>query len=420
MFTDKVKIAVKAGCGGDGKVSFHTEKYVPNGGPDGGDGGKGGDIIFIADSSKNTLNDFYYKKHFRAENGEKGGTRKCYGKSGEDLVITVPCGTVIKDFLTGKIIADLFKEGEPYTLLKGGRGGKGNTHFKNSRRQAPAFCQTGEKTTEREIVLELLTIADVGFVGFPNAGKSTLLSVISSAKPKIAAYPFTTLNPNLGVVKHYDDTILFADIPGLIEGASEGAGLGLRFLRHIERTRLIVHVLDIGASEGRDPLDDFTKINAELKAYSEVLAKLPQIVAANKMDLPDAEENLKRFKKKHPKLTVIPITAIVGEGTKELVAKCFEAVKNLPPLAPLEYEPFEYVEEGEEGFEVFNRGQNIFEITGGLIEKLARRVVFDDADSISYFHRMLKDRGVFKALKKAGAETGDTVLIRDLEFDFVE
>jgi len=420
MFIDKVKIFIKSGNGGNGAVSFHTEKYVPNGGPDGGDGGKGGDIIFVADSAKNTLNDFHYAKHFRAENGENGGPKRSAGKQGKDLVVTVPVGTVIKDFQSGRIITDMFLEGKPFAVLKGGRGGKGNCHFKTSKRQAPHFSQTGEKTVEREIVLELKTIADVGLVGFPNVGKSTLLSVISEAKPKIASYHFTTLSPNLGVVKHYDNTFVVADIPGLIEGASEGMGLGHDFLRHIERTRCLVHVVDVSGHEGRDPYEDFCKINKELSTYSEVLANRPQIVVANKMDMPDSQKNLEELKKKLPDVVIVPLTAIIAEGIDELLKEIEKLIAKLPPVQPLEYEPFEYEQEDRESFEITNHGEGIFEVSGGLMESLGRRVVFDDYESLNYFQKMLRQRGVISALRKAGAKDGDTVVIGDLEFDFVD
>lgn len=420
MFIDKVKIYIKSGNGGNGAVSFHTEKYVPNGGPDGGDGGRGGNIVFVADSSKNTLNDFHYAKHFRAENGENGGPKRSYGKQGKDLVITVPVGTVVKDFETGRIITDMFEADKPFVLLKGGRGGKGNNHFKTSKRQAPHFSQTGEKTVEREVVLELKTIADVGLVGFPNVGKSTLLSVISEAKPKIANYHFTTLSPNLGVVKYHDRDIVVADIPGLIEGASDGMGLGHDFLRHIERTRCLVHVVDVSGQEGRDPYDDYVKINNELSTYSEVLASRPQIVVANKMDMPDSQENLQKLRQKLPDTVIVPLTAIIAEGIDALLDQTEKLIASLPPIQPLEYEPFEYEVEDRESFEVKNQGEGIFTVSGGLMESLGRRVVFDDYESLNYFQKMLRQRGVISALRKAGAKDGDTVVIGDIEFEFVD
>ena len=420
MFIDKVKIYVKPGNGGSGAVSFHREKYVDNGGPDGGDGGKGGDIIFVTTKSKNTLNDFHFVKHFRAENGEKGDRKRCNGKQGKDLIILVPVGTVIKDAESGKIVIDLFEENQKHILLNGGRGGKGNTHFKNSRRQAPSFSQAGEITAEREIVLELLTIADVGLVGFPNAGKSTVLSVITSAKPKIANYHFTTLSPNLGVASYYDDTIVVADIPGLIEGASSGLGLGHTFLRHIERTRCLVHIVDMSGQEGKNPVEAFRSINSELEKYSKKLSKLPQIIVANKMDMPQSNENFKEFKQKVKKFKIIPMTAIIAEGIDELLREVFEMLKTLPALSPLEYEPFEFAVIDEESFEIISHGDGLYEVVGGLVTKLSRRVVFDDPESLNYFHRMLSDRGVIKELRKQGAIDGDTVVVGGLEFDFIE
>ena len=420
MFIDKVKIYMKSGNGGNGAVSFHTEKYVPNGGPDGGDGGKGGDIVLIADSSKNTLNDFHYAKHFRAENGMPGAPKRSAGKQGKDLVITVPVGTVVKDYQTGRIIKDMFEEGVPYVLFKGGRGGKGNCHFKTSTRQAPHFSQTGEKTIEREIVLELKTIADVGLVGFPNVGKSTLLSVISSAKPKIANYHFTTLSPNLGVASYYDSNFVVADIPGLIEGASDGMGLGHDFLRHIERTRCLVHVLDVSGQEGRDPYEDFCKINNELSTYSDVLATRPQIIVANKMDMPDSQANLEKLKQKLPDMVIVPMMTMIADGIDELLKQVAKLIATLPPVQPLEYEPFEYEVEDKDGFEVKNEGQGIFTVSGGLMEQLGRRVVFDDYESLNFFQKMLRQRGVITALRKAGAKDGDTIVIGDIEFEFVD
>ena len=334
MFLDIATIFVKPGNGGDGAVSFHTEKYVANGGPDGGDGGKGGDIIFVADANSSTLIDFRFAKHFRAENGANGSGKNCTGRSGQDLVIKVPRGTVVKDKQTGDVLADIFYDDSRVVLFKGGRGGKGNAHFATSRRKAPRFSQTGEKTVEVELTLELKTIADVGLVGFPNVGKSTLLSVVSAARPKIADYHFTTLTPNLGVVAYGDGSFVMADIPGLIEGASQGAGLGTRFLRHIERVRLIVHVVDVSGSEGRDPYDDFVKINKELGEYSAKLAALPQIVCANKCDIA-TEEQIAEFERKVGQ-KVIPISAATRKGVDELLAEISARLAELPKQQPLE------------------------------------------------------------------------------------
>ena len=420
MFIDKVKIYIKSGNGGNGSASLHTEKYVANGGPDGGDGGKGGDVIFEATSSENTLNLFHFQKHFRAGNGENGGKKNCYGKQGEDLVVKVPVGTVVKT-MDGQVIADMFYDGQREIILKGGKGGRGNRHFANSRRQSPSFAEHGVKTEEYEVILELKTIADVGLVGFPNVGKSTLLSVVSSAKPKIANYHFTTLSPNLGVVSFYDQTFVMADIPGLIEGASEGAGLGHSFLRHIERTRILVHVLDISGSEDRNPIDDFNLINNEIYSYDEALKDLPMIVVANKMDMPNADENLKAFQKKFgKKYTIIPMTTIIHEGVDVLLKAIVDKLVTLPPLEPMQFEPVSLQKEEEDTFEIVKLDQDVFEVVGGLVAILSRKVNMDDYDSFRYFQRVLKDKGVIKALRNAGAVDGSTVIVGDIEFDFVD
>lgn len=421
MFADKVRIFIKSGNGGNGAVSFHTEKYVPNGGPDGGDGGKGGDVIFVASSSVNTLSEFYYKKHYRAQNGENGAGQNCYGKQGQDLKILVPIGTVVRDKETGRIMADMFVDGQTFVVMKGGEGGRGNRKFATSRRQAPAFSQHGVKTEEKEIELELKTIADVGLVGFPNVGKSTLLSVISAAKPKIANYHFTTLNPNLGVVNIFEDSFVVADIPGLIEGAGSGAGLGHEFLRHIERTRMLVHVLDMSGSEGRNPCEDFLQINKELEIYSKDLTKLKQIVVANKMDISDSEENLKEFKKRFgEEYEIFPLSAISKDGVKPLLVRIAQLLKDIPPIAPLEFEPFVYEREDSDDFEIISNDDGSFEVIGPLVDSLARKVLLDDYDSLRYMQKTLKNKGVFAALKKAGAKDGDTVIIGGVEFDNVE
>ncbi len=419
MFVDKAKIYIKAGNGGNGCTSFYTEKYVPDGGPDGGDGGKGGDIIFKVDPRLSSLTDFKFEQHFRAQNGENGSSRFCHGKNAKDLVINVPRGTVIRDAETGKIIADMFDENSAVTVLKGGYGGKGNARFKSSRRQAPRFSQVGEKCDEHAVTLELKTIADVGLVGYPNVGKSTLLSVISSAKPKIANYHFTTLSPNLGVVKYYDKSFVVADIPGLIDGASEGVGLGSEFLRHIDRTRLIVHVVDISGSEGRDPVEDYRKINAELKNYDKRLASLPQIVALNKSDILPSDEAVKRFRKSVRRETHL-ISAATRFGVDELIKAVYEKLEKLPPVSKLEYEPFEYEARDTTGFTVTRDDDGGFDVSGGLMEELARNVVLDSYDSFNWFQKKLKEAGVIKALRRAGAKDGDTVRVLDIEFEFVE
>jgi GTP-binding protein len=418
MFTDKVKIFIKAGDGGDGAVSFYTEKYVSDGGPDGGDGGNGGDVVFIADDRKASLADFKANQHFKAEAGERGMPKYCHGKGGKDLVIKVPRGTIVSDALTGGILADLFLDGESVAALKGGAGGKGNARFKSSRRRTPTFSQSGVKTEERAVILELKTIADAGLVGFPNVGKSTLLSVISSARPKIANYHFTTLSPNLGAVKYYDNYFTVADIPGLIEGAADGLGLGHDFLKHIERTRLIVHVVDISGVEGRDPAEDYKTINAELKSYSEILAAAPQIVVLNKCDLAD-DKAAGRFEKKL-KVKTVKVSGATGEGIDKLIKEIYEVLKTLPPPEPIKFEPFVYEKRDTTGFEIIKTGAREYEVFGGLIDELARNVVFDNPDSFRYFQKRLKDDGVNKALKKAGASDGDTIRMMDIEFDLVD
>lgn len=418
MFLDIATIFVKPGNGGDGAVSFHTEKYVAKGGPDGGDGGKGGDIIFVADANSSTLIDFRFAKHFRAENGANGSGKNCTGRSGQDLVIKVPRGTVVKDKQTGDVLADIFYDDSRIVLFKGGRGGKGNAHFATSRRKAPRFSQTGEKTVEVELTLELKTIADVGLVGFPNVGKSTLLSVVSAARPKIADYHFTTLTPNLGVVAYGDGSFVMADIPGLIEGASQGAGLGTRFLRHIERVRLIVHVVDVSGSEERDPYEDFVKINNELREYSAKLAALPQIVCANKCDIA-TEEQIAEFERKVGQ-KVIPISAATRKGVDELLAAISARLAELPKQQPLEVveRREEYVDPSSFTVDIAEDGA--FVVTGPLVDKLTRTTILDDYGSFNYFQKRLTDAGVIAALLKAGMVDGDTVRIADTEFEYEE
>lgn len=419
MFTDKAKIYIKAGNGGNGCTSFYTEKYVPDGGPDGGDGGRGGDIVFEVDTRLNSLGDFRYEQHFRADNGENGSGRFCHGKNAKNLVIKVPRGTIIRDEESGRIIADMFEEDAAVTVLRGGFGGKGNARFKSSRRKAPRFSQTGERTDEHAVLLELKLIADVGLVGYPNVGKSTLLSVISSARPKIANYHFTTLAPNLGVVRVFDGSFVVADIPGLIDGAGSGAGLGTEFLRHVDRTRLIVHVVDISGSEGRDPVDDFNKINAELATYDERLAAVPQIVALNKADILSSPDEAERFARE-TKREVYLISAATRQGVDELVRAVYARLNSLPPLEKTEYEPFEYAKRNTTGYTVTRDDDGGFDISGGFIEELSRNVVLDSPDSFRWFQKKLKDAGVIRALRRAGARDGDTVRVMDVEFEFTE
>ncbi|MCI8420826.1 MAG: GTPase ObgE [Clostridia bacterium] len=419
MYLDIATIFVKAGNGGDGIVSFHTEKYVAQGGPDGGDGGNGGDVIFVVDKSASTLIDFKFAKHFRAENGENGGAKNCKGKSGKPLYIKVPRGTIIKEKSSGSILADMYYDDSEFLLQRGGLGGKGNARFATAQRKAPRFSQRGERTQEIELTLELKTIADVGLVGFPNVGKSTILSVVSSAKPKIANYHFTTLTPNLGVVKYYDRDFVLADIPGLIEGASEGAGLGHNFLRHVERVRLIVHVVDISGIEGRDPYEDFVTINGELENYSAKLARLPQIVVANKCDLLEDERVIEEFEKKIGQ-KVVRVSAISNSGTKEMLSQIVDLLDTLPQPEPMETVEFDENRNDTVSFIVTIDEDGVYEVHGGLINMLVRNVVLDDYESFRYFQKTLKDRGVIKELVKYGCKEGDTVRIADIEFDFVE
>lgn len=419
-FLDYVKIIIKAGDGGDGKVSFHREKYVPNGGPDGGDGGNGGDIIFVADKNMNTLIDFRFQKFYRAQNGGNGEAKNCTGKSAEPLYIKVPTGTVVRDTDSGKVVCDLFEDGESFVALKGGRGGKGNNRFAHAKRQAPSFSQLGEKTDEHRVTLELKTIADVGLVGFPNVGKSTLLSVLTSARPKIANYHFTTLSPNLGVVQMYDDSFVIADIPGLIEGASEGAGLGHYFLRHIERVRVIVHIVDISGSEGRDPVSDFEKINNELASHSEKLAEIPQIVVASKADLMLDDSAVKRFEEMTGEKLYV-ISSLTRDGIDELLKVIKAKVDELPPPARIEIdEDFELEQKADQKFTISRFPDGSFFVDGGLVDFLIQNVTISSDDSFAFFQKVLKDRGVISELKKRGMKEGDTVIIGDIEFEWVD
>ncbi|MBQ3046649.1 MAG: GTPase ObgE [Clostridia bacterium] len=420
MFVDRAIITIKSGDGGNGMTSFIHYKGKVSGGPDGGDGGKGGDIIFVADKTMTNLSDYYYKTRYVAENGSPGEPKDCFGKAGKDLVLRVPLGTVIKDRESGGIIADMFTDGQSKVVLKGGDGGKGNAKFTNSRRHAPHFSQTGEKTESKRVVLELKTIADVGLVGFPNVGKSTILSKLTRARPKIANYHFTTLSPNLGVADYYDNQFVVADIPGLIEGASDGAGLGIEFLRHIERTRMLVHVVDVSGVEGRDPYEDYLKINTELKNYSLELSKLKQIVVANKTDMFGAEENLKVFKEKiGRKHKVISVSAITGEGLDKLKKAVYEMLVKLPPVKPMEFEEFNYVKPERLDYEIFKEGET-FVIEGTLVEVLKRNVVLDDMNSLAYFHKVLRDRGIIAELRKMGATDKSTIIIGGEEFEFID
>ncbi len=421
MFLDRVKIYIKAGQGGNGKTSFHTEKYVRKGGPDGGDGGNGGSIVFVADSALDSLLDFRYQKHFRAEDGQNGGSNNMTGKSGKDLVIKVPVGTVIKEAEKERLIADLYSEGQSIVVLKGGEGGKGNARFKSSRLQAPAFSQTGQLTEEKTIILELKTIADVGLVGFPNVGKSTLLSMLTNARPKIANYHFTTLSPNIGVAKLYDKSFVIADIPGLIEGASEGVGLGHYFLRHVERTRLLLHVIDVSGSEDRDPYNDFKIVNNELKKYGKVVASLPQIIVLNKCDLA-TKEQIASFKSKVKKLKtkyeIIEVSAVANQNLNELLMLTYKTLMSLPPKEPEKFEPFVFERPDENRYEITRADDGAFVLSGGFIDELVRNIVVDDYTSFAYFQKELKEKGIIKELKKRGAKEGSIIRVKDMDFEY--
>ncbi len=426
MFIDNIKIYVKAGDGGNGAVSFHREKYVSAGGPDGGDGGRGGNIIFRIDEGANTLLAFRYKRKFVAENGGNGMTGKKHGKNGQDVIITVPQGTLIKDPTTGKIIFDMGSDRE-FVLCKGGRGGWGNRHFATPTRQIPRFAKSGTKGEEREVLLELKMLAEVGLIGFPNVGKSSILSRISSAKPKIANYHFTTLSPNLGVVSIGEGRgFLAADIPGLIEGASEGQGLGHDFLRHVDRCRLLLHVVDIASTDGRDPVEDIEKINYELGRYSEELSSRPQIIVANKIDsILEEEECYIRFKNyvTEKGLPVVYVSALTGEGLDELVKITIDKLAELPPITiyETEYSPEDEAIENSAGAKetIVRRENDKFIVEGEWLYNFMGQINFSDYESLNFFQRVLIKNGVIDQLRKAGVEEGDTVSIYDFEFDFV-
>lgn len=421
MIVDKVNITIKAGDGGNGAVSFHREKYVNAGGPDGGDGGDGGNVVFCADSSMRTLMDFRLNKHFKAQNGQPGKGKKMRGANGDDMIISVPAGTVVYD-IEGRVVADIAMD-ECVTVLKGGKGGKGNARFANSTRQTPRFATPGKKVAERKVTLELKSIADAGLVGFPNVGKSTLLSELTSAKPKIDNYHFTTLAPNLGVVRADDKSFIIADIPGLIEGAAEGAGLGHDFLRHIERTRMIVHVIDISGSEGRDPVEDYKIIREELKKYSPKLAERPEIIIANKSDLPGTDENLARFKEAYPDKKIYLTSAATGADVQKVKYAITDILETLPDQSRILDDGVvgEWENEDEKlTVEVSKGDDGVTEVNGTLIEHIFARINPAEPDSMRHFHKLLKDMGIIKMLKKAGAKDGDTVRLNGEEFDFVE
>lgn len=424
MFVDQAKIYIKAGDGGDGAVSFHREKYVAAGGPDGGDGGKGGDIVFVVDDNISNLIDFRYKRKYVAEKGQNGGGKNCSGRNAPDLVVKVPRGTVVKEIKSGRILADLSTD-EPAVIAHGGKGGRGNAHFATSTRQIPKFAKPGFRGDEYEVMLELKLIADVGLVGFPNVGKSTLISVVSAAKPKIANYHFTTLTPVLGVVKIEEGkSFVMADIPGLIEGASEGVGLGHEFLRHVERCRLIVHVIDVSGSEGRDPIEDFKAINHELENFSMELAEAPQIVAANKSDMatPERVERLRNYVEDQG-LLFYEISAATTKGTKELMYGVWERLSVLPPVKQFEAQPLtqEEIDDkliSKKDFRVTVE-DGVYFVEADWLLDILRTANMDDYSSLQYFQNVLRTSGIIDKLEEMGIEEGDTVSIFDFEFEYL-
>ncbi len=422
MFVDIAKIRIKAGNGGNGAVAFHREKYIASGGPDGGDGGKGGDIIFQADDHLATLADFRYKRKYTAENGQNGGGSKCTGRKGKDLVIKVPKGTIIKEAESGAVLADMSGD-EPFIAAKGGKGGWGNQHFATPTRQAPRFSRDGYPGEEWEVQLELKLLADVGLLGYPNVGKSSLISVVSEAKPIIADYHFTTLTPVLGVVRMGpESSFVMADIPGLIEGAGEGVGLGHRFLRHVERCRMLVHIVDVAGSEGRDPIEDFRTINKELAVFNPELTKCPQIVAGNKVDLA-TDEQLARFRKfiEEQGLEYYEIIAPICEGTQELINAVAAKLAELPPVRRFESEPvpMEVLERKKDsGFKITVRDGDYY-VEAEWLLKILNKTDIDDYESLQYFQRVLESSGILASLAERGIKEGDTVIIYDMEFDYV-
>ena len=428
MFADRAKIIIRSGKGGDGHVSFRRELYVPNGGPDGGDGGKGGDVIFEIDKGQNTLGDYRHRRKYKAEDGKEGGKRRCHGADGADVVLKVPEGTVVMEAASGKVIADMSGENSRQVILKGGRGGKGNQHYATATMQIPKYAQPGQPAQELEVMLELKVIADVGLIGFPNVGKSTFLSRVTNAQPKIANYHFTTLSPNLGVVDTDNGGFVIADIPGLVEGASQGVGLGHEFLRHIERTRVMIHIVDAASTEGRDPIEDVYKINKELEDYNPEIAKRPQVIAANKVDCiyqEDGENPVDRLKQEfEPKgIRVFPISAVSGQGVKELLFYVKELLSQID-LKPLvfeqEYFPEEELITDNLPFTVVRdeTDPNIFVVEGPKIEKMLGYTNLDSEKGFAFFQKFLKDGGILDALEDAGIQEGDTVRMYGFDFDY--
>lgn len=423
MFVDVAKIKIKAGDGGDGAVSFHREKYIASGGPDGGDGGKGGDVVFLADSNISTLADFRYKKKYNAEKGENGRSGRKFGRKAPDLIIRVPIGTVVKEAETGRILADVSGK-DPVVVARGGKGGWGNVHFATPTRQTPRFAKPGLPGEEYDVVLELKLLADVGLVGFPNVGKSTLVSVVSQAKPEIANYHFTTITPVLGVVSMGEgNSFVMADIPGLIEGAWEGTGLGHQFLRHVERCRMLIHIVDVSGSEGRNPKEDFVTINNELKKFNPELAERQMLVAGNKCDMA-TDEQIEDFKKfvEEQGYSFFPIMAEIHYGVDELMNKTLETLSKLPPIREFEAEPAPVIpaEEIDRHEVKITVQDDVYFVEGEWLLQVMKSVNFDDYESVNYFQRVLTNGGVIDALREKGIEEGDTVSIYDLEFEFVE
>ncbi|MFA9399387.1 MAG: GTPase ObgE [Clostridiaceae bacterium] len=423
MFIDKAKIFTKSGNGGNGSASFRREKYIPYGGPDGGDGGDGGSVFIVGEKALSTLLDLTYKRKYVAEKGGDGSGAKCSGKKGDNYIIKVPLGTIVKDYETGKVMADISHEGDEFLVAKGGRKGRGNIHFATPTRQAPNFAEPGMPGEEKTVLLELKLIADVGLLGFPNVGKSTLLSVVSKATPKIANYHFTTLKPNLGVVKiPGGESFVMADIPGIIEGASEGVGLGLEFLRHIERTRLLVHLVDISSIEGRDPVDDFMKINEELKNYSEKLSKRPQIVVANKADMLYDDSVFENFKTKINKMGynhVFKMSAVTTNGVSDLIKKVAEVLVTIPKEELVIEDADRYVEEDKRFTYTIKEENRVFIIEGSFVDRLLDSVNVNDYDSLKYFHKVLKNKGILDELKSMGIQDEEIVRLNNFEFEYM-
>jgi GTP-binding protein len=425
MFADRAEIHIRSGKGGDGHVSFRKEIFVPAGGPDGGDGGRGGDLIFVVDEGLNTLTDFRYIRKYAAQDGDPGGKKKCHGKDGEDMIVKVPAGTVIKEKTTGKVVADMSHGNNREVILKGGRGGKGNQHYATPTMQVPKYAQPGQQAQEMDVILELKVIADVGLVGFPNVGKSTLLSRVTNARPKIGNYHFTTLSPNLGVVDLEGGGFVIADIPGLIEGASQGLGLGHEFLRHIERTKVIIHLVDAASTEGRDPIEDIKLINSELEAYNPEIAKRPQVIAANKTDvLPEDEEEAIISKLKEtfePQgIPVFAISAVSGKGMKELlyhVKSMLAGIETPPIVFEREFYP-EDLAQSNEPFEVWKEDENQYAVEGPRIERMLGYTNLDSEKGFAFFQNFLKENGILEKLEELGIQEGDTVRMYGLSFDY--